>query len=101
AETAVAVRRARGELDAARRAEAEASRALDAHDERMTASADSLNRLTVEQGTVATEQAALHSHLAEQAAQVGRDEARAAELDGILPALEAEEAAGAERVEAM
>jgi chromosome segregation protein len=50
---------------------------------------------------VAVEQETVAAHLAELVERVEREEARVAELDAVLPALEAEEAAGAERVVAM
>ncbi|HEX9969602.1 MAG TPA: chromosome segregation protein SMC [Acidimicrobiales bacterium] len=92
---------ARSALSAARSQEAELAKQLDANDSRLTAAGDALQRLETERRDVAIEQEAVGSHLGELSERVLREEARVAELDAMLPALEAEEAAGAERVMAM
>ncbi|HVF75157.1 MAG TPA: chromosome segregation protein SMC [Acidimicrobiales bacterium] len=92
---------ARSSLSAARSAEADLATQLDANDSRLTAAGDALQRLETERRDVAVEQETVGSHLDELRERVEREEARVAELESMLPALEAEEAAGAERVMAM
>jgi len=92
---------ASAELDAAIAAAAEAARSLDANDGGLTAAADALRRLESEQRDVAVEGDAVHVHLDELSERIGRESSRVAQLDDALPALEAEEAAGVERLEAL
>jgi chromosome segregation protein len=89
------------ELDAATTATAGAARRLDENDGGLTAAADALRRLEAERRDVAVEGDAVRVHLDELAERIGREAARVAQLDESLPALEAEEAAGAERLEAL
>jgi chromosome segregation protein len=96
-----AVGAARSGLAAARAHEQELAKQLDANDTRLTAAGDALQRLETERRDVSIEQETVGSHLGELSERVVREEARVAELDAMLPALEAEEAAGAERVMAM
>jgi chromosome segregation protein len=86
---------------AAREHHVELARRLDANDSRLTAAGDALQRLTAERHDVDIEHDAVSSHLAELRERVEREEARVAELEAMLPALETEEALGIERVTAM
>jgi chromosome segregation protein len=88
---------AEAEQRAAQGAEAELTRRLDDNDLRFTASADVLSRAQSDRANVAAESAALAEARAELAERLGRDAARAAELGAVLPALEADESAEAER----
>jgi chromosome segregation protein len=87
-------------LAIARAAEEAAGRELDANDGRLTAGADALQRLEAERRDVSVEAEALARPVSDAAERVARDEARIAELAALLPALEAEEAAGAEQAAA-
>ncbi|HEV3354779.1 MAG TPA: AAA family ATPase, partial [Acidimicrobiales bacterium] len=89
------------ELDAAAAAATDAARRLDENDGGLTAAADAMRRLETERRDVAVEGDAVHVHLDELAERIGREAARVAHLDDVLPTLEAEEAAGAERLEAL
>jgi chromosome segregation protein len=89
------------ELERAITALTDAQRRLDENDGGLTAAADAMRRLETERRDVAVEGDAVHAHLDELAERIGRESARVAQLDDILPALEAEEAAGAERLEAL
>jgi chromosome segregation protein len=92
---------ARQALAAAKAAEAELSRSLDANDTRLTGASDGLQRVEGERRDAATEAETLTSHLAEVTERVDRDAERVAELEDLLPALESEEAAGLERATAV
>jgi chromosome segregation protein len=89
------------ELDGASGAVADAQRRLDDNDGALTAAADAMRRLETERRDVLVEGDAVRAHLDELAERIGREAARVAQLDDTLPALEAEEAAGAERLEAL
>jgi chromosome segregation protein len=89
------------ELEMVAAAAADAARRLDDNDGGLTAAADALRRLETERRDVAVEGDAVHVHLDELAERIGREATRVAHLDDVLPALEAEEAAGAERLEAL
>jgi chromosome segregation protein len=91
----------RAEVEDARRVEADLNRQLDANDSRLTASGDALQRTESERRDVGVEHEAVAAHLAELVERVEREAARVAELESLLPGLEAEESAGAERVMAM
>jgi chromosome segregation protein len=95
------VRSARVELEEAQRAERQLAKQLDENDGRLSAAADALQRTETERRDVGVEHEAVRSHLVELTERVEREGARVAELEALLPALEAEEAAGAERVMAM
>jgi chromosome segregation protein len=88
-------------LEAARAHHAELAHRLDDNDSRLAAAADALQRLEAERRDVAVEHDTVVSTLAELRERVEREEARIAELEAVLPPLEAEEAAGVERVKAM
>jgi len=90
--------RAAGEhLAGARAAESELSRSLDANDTRLSAAADSVQRLEVERRDLAVEREGMAGHVAELSARLGSDETRVQELESALPALEAQDAHGAAR----
>jgi len=92
---------ARSLLDEARHGESALARQLDEHDGRLTAAADGLQRVEADRRDAATETDALRSHADELTERVGREQARVAELDLILPMLEAQEADSAEQARAM
>ena len=92
---------ASAELVAASDASAAITRVLDANDARMGAATEGLQRVERERAAVVVEDEALRSHLEELSERVTREQQRIDELATRLPALEAEEAAGAERREAM
>ncbi len=92
---------ARAGLEEARHAEAGLARQLDEHDGRLSAATDGLQRVEADRRDAATETEALRSHADELAERVGREQARVAELDLLLPRLEAQEAEGAEQARAM
>jgi len=89
------------ELEAATAALVDAHHRLDENDGGLTAAADGLRRLESERRDVAVEGDAVRVHLHELAERIGRESERVAHLGESLPALEAEEAAGAERLEAL
>ncbi|MCU4183778.1 chromosome segregation protein SMC [Acidiferrimicrobium sp. IK] len=86
-------RAARSALDQARSARAEAVRAADANRSRRRAAADALARTEAELADARRDSEATGGHRSEMAARLQREEARIAELDAMLPALEAEAAA--------
>ncbi|MBV9663220.1 MAG: AAA family ATPase, partial [Actinobacteria bacterium] len=86
---------------AARGAETEVSSQLDASDARRTSAATTLERLETERHHVTAEAEALAAHAAEAARRLEREEARVAELEVLLPQLEADEAAGAQRLDTL
>ncbi|MBV8159938.1 MAG: AAA family ATPase, partial [Acidimicrobiia bacterium] len=92
---------ASSDRDAAAVAAAEAARRLADNGGGLTAAAEALRRLESEQRDVAVESDAVGVHLDELAERIGREAARVGQLDDILPALEAEEAAGVARLEAL
>ena len=75
----------------ARRIELDAQRALDDHDSSVAAAADALARVVAEQRDGETEMESLTSHVDELDARVSAEQARIAELEGVLPGLEADE----------
>ena len=88
--------RAKAELAAARQVEAELGRKLDANDARFTAAADGLTRAQGQRREVATEVDNVERVIADLAERIQRERTRIDELDSLLPALEADEAAEAE-----
>ena len=90
------VRLAKAELAAAVQAEADLARRLDTNDARFTAAADALTRVQGERRETAAEAESVERAAAELAERVARERARIAELEALLPALEADEAAEAE-----
>jgi chromosome segregation protein len=95
------VAEARTALEQARQAEAELSRQLDENDGRLAAAADGLQRVETEKRDAATEAEALQSHVDELTERMTRERERLAELELVLPALEAEESENAERGRSM
>ena len=87
---------ARAELHAAKQGEADLTRRLDQHDAGFTASSEALARVQGERREVAGELETIAATLGEVVDRLQRERARAAELDGLLPALEADEAAEAD-----
>lgn len=101
AEVATRLAQAKAALDEARQAEAEQLRKLDENDGRLAAASDSLQRVETEKRDAATEAETLQSHIDELAERMARERERVAELEEMLPALEAEEAVNAERGRSM
>ncbi|MEY2402014.1 MAG: chromosome segregation protein, partial [Ilumatobacteraceae bacterium] len=87
---------ARVDLEAARSREAELSRQLDSHDAGFSASSAALARVQSERRDAQAELETLQHTVAEAGERLDRDRARIAELDALVPALDAEEAAEAE-----
>src|SRR5207244_6747510 len=73
-------RAAEEHLAAARAAESELSRSLDANDTRLSAAADSVQRLEVERRDLVVEREGMAGHVAELAARLGSDPTRGGEL---------------------
>src|SRR5690606_11244373 len=80
---------------------AELARALDEHDGRLTAATEGIQRVDADRRDAATEEEALRAHADELAERLTRERARVAELEALLPVLEAEEAGAAEQAQAM
>ncbi len=91
-----AARYARTVLDEARSTRAEAVRAVDANRSRRRAAADALARTESDLADARRDSEATGGHRSEMASRLEREEARITELEGMLPALEAEAAAEAE-----
>jgi chromosome segregation protein len=85
----------RAELHEARRREADLSRQLDTHDAGFSASSDALARTQSDRREAQTELETLEHAVGEAAERLNRERARIAELDALVPALEADEAAEA------
>ncbi|MGE0880357.1 MAG: chromosome segregation protein SMC [Acidimicrobiia bacterium] len=83
-----------------RQQENELARRLDANDAKLTAASDALTRTQGERRDATTEAEALRGQLEEATARVERERERVAELEAVLPSLEAEEAAGVEQAKA-
>jgi chromosome segregation protein len=94
--TSEALAAARSALLEARDAEKELARDLDANDSRLTAAADRLQRVETDRRDAATEGESLQGHTAELAERVEKELARIAELEAVLPGLEAADAELAE-----
>ncbi len=86
------IARTRDELRLARQAEADVARSLDANDATFTAASEALARLQGERREGAVEVEALERTLSEVTERCDRELARIAELEVLLPALEADEA---------
>ncbi len=84
---------AQTELVEARRVEAEISKRLDAHDAGFSASVEGLARIHTERRELAAEIESVERQMADGTDRMERERARAAELEQMLPALEADEAA--------
>ena len=92
---------ARAESAAARTAEGQVVKAVDDNTARRAAAANALVRVEAEARDAATEAETLRSHLVELGERVAREQQRVAELEAVLPGLEAEEAEGAQKLSAM
>ncbi len=92
---------ARNEAAAARSAEAQVVKSVDDNRSRLAVANDTLVRVEAEARDAATEAETLRSHLVDLSERVTRERDRVAELEHSLPALESEEAAGAEKLSAM
>ncbi|HEX4822553.1 MAG TPA: chromosome segregation protein SMC [Acidimicrobiales bacterium] len=92
---------AQSRVGEARRRELEAQRALDDHESAASAAAEALTRVEAERHDGATEIESLQAHLRELDARVASEQARTAELEGLLPALEADEAGALQRGQEM
>jgi chromosome segregation protein len=91
----------RAEMARLREEEAERTRILDANDAKLTTATDAMQRVQVELSDAVTENDALQVHVSELAERVGREQARVAELEGMLPQLEADEADAERRRDAV
>ena len=88
------------EVQEARRREAELSRQLDAHDAGFSASSDALARTQSERRDTQAELETLEHNAADSGERLRREHTRIDELDALVPALEADEAAEAEAAKA-
>ena len=88
-------------LTRARAAEVAATRGHDSNDAARRTAADGLARVDVERADAALEAENLRADVGELAERAGREQGRLFELDAELPALEAQEAAAAERARQM
>ena len=86
----------RVDLDAARSRESQLSRQLDSHDAGFSASSTALARVQSERRDMQAEIETLAHTVSEAGERLDRERARIAELDALVPALEADEAAEAE-----
>ena len=91
---------ARVELEAARSREAQLSRQLDTHDAGFSASSTALARVQSERRDMQAELETLQHTVAEAGERLDRERGRIAELDALVPALDADEAAEAEAARA-
>jgi chromosome segregation protein len=88
-----AVEQAATVLAGARRAEADLARRLDAHDASFSAASEALARTQSERRDVQAEHEMLDRQRTDVADRLDRERGRIAELEGLVPALEADEAA--------
>jgi chromosome segregation protein len=79
---------ARAAVEDARRVEAELGKSLDDNDGRLSAAGDGLQRVETDRRDAVREAETLQTHLDELSERVAREQARVAELDQQLPALE-------------
>ena len=91
---------AKAELQAARQQENELTRKLDAHDAGFSANSEALARSQGERRESQTEIEGLEHTLADADERTERERARITELEALVPALEADEAAEAEAAKA-
>ena len=91
---------AKAELQAARVHESELTRRLDAHDASFSANSEALQRAQAERRESQTEFETLERAQAEAEERAERERERIAELESLIPALEADEAAEAEAAKA-
>ena len=95
-----ALRAARTELQSAQHAESDLSRRLDANDAQFTAASEALARVQTDRREAATETETIERSVAELAERVQREQQRIAELESLVPALEADEQAEADAARA-
>ena len=86
-----ALKAARASLQSASQRENDLTRRLDVNDTRFTAAADALNRSQAERREASTEAESLATSATDLDERIGRDRGRIAELDALLPTLEADE----------
>jgi chromosome segregation protein len=86
---------AKAELQTARQYEQDLTRKLDAHDAGFSANSEALSRSQAERRETSSEVETLERNLADADERTERERARIAELEGLVPALEADEAAEA------
>jgi chromosome segregation protein len=79
---------AKAELTASRGAEADLARQADSNQSALVAAGDALRRAQAERDDAHVERDAQAAHLSELSERLSRDEARVAELEALLPALE-------------
>lgn len=91
---------AKAELAAARQHEADLIRRLDAHDAGFQANSEALARSQAERRETQTETEAVERALIDAEERAGRERDRIGELEDLIPALEADEAAEAEAARA-
>ena len=91
---------AKAELQAARQHETDLTRRLDAHDAGFQANSEALARSQSERREAQTEIESVDRALVDAEERTGREQARIAELEALVPALEADEAAEAEAAKA-
>ena len=91
---------AKAELQAARQQENDLTRKLDAHDAGFSANSEALARSQSERREAQTEIESLELTLADADERAGRERTRIDELEALVPALEADEAAEAEAAKA-
>jgi chromosome segregation protein len=91
---------AKAELQTARQHEQDLTRKLDAHDAGFSANSEALARGQAERRETGSETETLERNLADADERTERERARIAELEGLVPALEAGEAAEAEAAKA-
>ena len=91
---------AKSELQSARQQELDLGRRLDAHDATFSANSEALSRTQGERRDAQSEIETLERALAEAEERAAREHARIAELESLIPALEADEAAEAEAAKA-
>jgi chromosome segregation protein len=91
---------ARHRVDAARQAEHEVSRRLDQHDARFTAAAEALTRALQQRREVSAEIVTVDQSIAALQGHVAAERVRIAELEAVLPALDADEQAEADAARA-
>ncbi len=90
-----AMQAAKSESQAALQAETDLARRLDANDARFAAASEALARVQAERREVGTEMETLQRSVVEATERLDRERARVAELDALVPALEADEQAEA------
>ncbi len=95
-----ALRAARAELQAAQHAESDLSRRLDTNDAQFTAASEALARVQTDRREAATGTETIERSVAELAERVQREQQRIAELESLVPALEADEQAEADAARA-